>query len=373
MKVLHFYRTYFPDTQGGLEEAIRQICLSSQSYGVESRILTLSQNPDPQVVHYPEADVFRAKLDLDIASCSMGVEAFSMFRALENWADIVHFHFPWPFADVVQLLAGSPAKPRIVTYHSDIVRQRWLEKLYRPVMHKFLQGMTRIIATSPNYVESSVILQQYIEKVEIIPIGLDEATYPPLNQCIVKDVESKYGNNFVLFIGVLREYKGLHVLLEAMKGVSCPLVIAGKGPLAPQLSTQAKKLGLTNVHYAGYVSDEVKIALLHCCKALVLPSHLRSEAFGVSLLEGAMMAKPLISAEIGTGTSYVNEDGVTGLVCEPSDPSSLREAIVRVISDNVFADRMGAGARLQFEKLFTADGMGAAYTRIYDSALRASI
>src|SRR5690606_17505110 len=172
MRVLHFYRTYFPDTQGGLEEAIRQICRSTSKHGVESRVLTLSSDPSPRVIDFPEAEVWRAKLNADIASCSMGMEAFGFYRQLERWADIVHFHFPWPFADLVQMAIGKSQKPKLMTYHSDIVRQRWLAMAYGPMMRCFLGRMDRIIATSPEYAQTSRVLQHFSDKVEVIPIGL---------------------------------------------------------------------------------------------------------------------------------------------------------------------------------------------------------
>lgn len=367
MKVLHFYRTYFPDTQGGAEEVIRQICAGTKALGVESRVLTLSENPFPCVVRRPEVDVYRAKLDLDIASCSMGVEAFSLFRELSEWADIIHYHFPWPFADVARFCAHK--KPSLVTYHSDIVRQRWLGKLYKPLMHNFLRSMTAIVATSPNYVESSKVLKKYSKKISVIPIGLDEKLYPKVSTDLVRDIFKKYGDEYFLFVGVLREYKGLHILLEAMKGAPFSLLIAGKGPQEAALKRQADSLGLKNIYFLGYVSDDIKVALLSGCRGVVLPSHLRSEAFGVSLLEGAMMGKPLISTNVGTGTSFVNIDGETGLVVHPSDSSALRSAMDSFFEYSDRASGMGTNAFQRYRQYFLAETMAAKYLEVYGQIL----
>ena len=62
MRVLHVYRTYFPDTQGGLEEAIRQICASTKVHGVENRVFMLSRNPQPAIINRPEVDFTNANL-----------------------------------------------------------------------------------------------------------------------------------------------------------------------------------------------------------------------------------------------------------------------------------------------------------------------
>ncbi|HEY3699653.1 MAG TPA: glycosyltransferase, partial [Spongiibacteraceae bacterium] len=267
MKVLHFYRTYFPDTQGGLEEAIRQICASTRTHGIESRVLTLSPNPSPVVIDNPEAQVHRAQLDAEIASCSMGMQAFAMFKALADWADIIHYHFPWPFADIVKLFSGVK-KPGVVTYHSDIVRQRILGKLYTPLMASFLDSASRIVATSPNYLASSEVLKHYAEKVEVISLALDKQTYPTVSAEQLQRTEQRFGRDFFLFIGVLRDYKGLHILLEAIKNAPYRVIIVGTGPKEKSLRQLAAQLNLGNVHFAGYLDDVTKVALLQLCRAV---------------------------------------------------------------------------------------------------------
>lgn len=364
MKVLHFYRTYFPDTQGGLEEAIRQICASTRAHGIESRVLTLSPKPSPAVIDNPEAQVHRARLDAEIASCSMGVQTLAMFKKLSGWADIIHYHFPWPFADVVKLLSGVK-KPGVVTYHSDIVRQRMLGKLYAPLMKSFLGSANRIVATSPNYFASSDVLKRYAEKVEVIPLALDKQMYPVVNAKQLQRVEQRFGRDFFLFIGVLRDYKGLHILLEAIKNAPYRVIIVGTGPNEKSLRQLATQLNLSNVNFAGYLDDTTKVALLQLCRALVCPSHLRSEAFGLSLLEGAMMGKPLVSTELNTGTTYINVHNETGLVVPPADSTALKKALDFLFDNPGVAARLGRNASQRYEDIFSAHAMGAAYTALY--------
>ncbi|MEJ2613012.1 MAG: glycosyltransferase, partial [Candidatus Thiodiazotropha sp.] len=105
------------------------------------------------------------------------------------------------------------------------------------------------------------------------------------------------------------------------------------------------------------------------CRAVVFPSHLRSEAFGVTLLEGAIHSKPLISTEIGTGTSYINIDGESGFVVPPADAKSLREAMLRLAQDEALAQRMGRAARQRYETLFTGRVMGERYVGLYKRLL----
>lgn len=368
MRVLHVYRSYFPETQGGLEETIRQICLSTAAHGVESRVLCTCETIKPRVVRRNEALVYRSRRIGEIASCSLSIEVFPMFRRLLRWANVVHYHFPWPLADAMHF-TGRVGVPTVATYHSDIVRQRVLRWMYSPLMMRFLRSVDRIVCTSPNYLASSKVLKHFGDSVEVVPIGLDEGSYPSPDDALVRGTEAKYGSGFFLFIGVLRYYKCLHILLEAMRQAPYRAVIVGTGPLERELKNQSQRLGLGNVAFTGYLPDPMKVALLRRCRAVVSPSYLRAEAFGVSLVEGAMAGKPLITTEVGSGTSHVNVHGETGVVVEPRSPEAFREAMDTLHREPELAETLGAGARCRFERLFDGRLMGERYGEIYSSLL----
>jgi rhamnosyl/mannosyltransferase len=367
MRVLHFYKTYKPDSVGGVEELIGQICSGAAKRGVRSDVLTVSRNTD--TVDLGDHLHHRAKLDIEIASSAFSISAFRKFEMLARDADIIHYHFPWPFMDLVHF-ASRIRKPTVVTYHSDIVRQQALLKIYRPLRDRFLASVSRIVATSPNYVETSDVLRKYRDKIDVIPIGLDEAAYPKVTNERLDYWRERAGEKFFLFVGNLRYYKGLHVLLQALQGNEFPVVIVGAGPMEKELKKMASDLQLTKVNFVGAVDDHDKVALLTLCRALTFPSHLRSEAFGISLLEGAMFRKPLISTEIGTGTSFINVAGQTGLVVPPSDPIAFRQAMRTLWDDSALCDEMGRQGRLRFEQLFTADRMVDGYLDVYQRLSR---
>jgi len=293
------------------------------------------------------------------------VSALAGFRHLVRWADVVHYHFPWPFADVLHLL-GQVRRPSVVTYHSDIVRQKRLLRLYRPLMNRFLESVDCIVPTSPNYFATSDVLGRFSEKVEVIPIGVDDASYPTVDPALKSALKQQIGEDFFLFVGVLRYYKGLHILLDAVQDTDLPVVIVGAGPVEQELRERVVRQKLDNVCLLGRVDNEQKVALIDLSRAIVFPSYLRSEAFGVTLLEGAMYRKPLISAEIGTGTSYVNIHGKTGLVVPPADARSLREAMQSLQQDSGLARCMGVAARERYQELFTGKLMGRRYARLYE-------
>ncbi len=270
--------------------------------------------------------------------------------------DLVHF-------------CTAHGRPSVVSYHSDIVRQQSLLKLYRPLMNRFLGSVDRIMVASPNYQQSSEVLRPYAEKTVVVPYGLDAWAYPQVSAERMDYWRKRVGENFFLFVGVLRYYKGLSSLLDALHGTTFPLVVVGSGPEEQALKDQAAQLQLQNVVFLGRLDDEDKVCLLQLSLALVFPSHLRSEAFGISLLEASMLSKPMISCEIGSGTTYVNQHEITGLVVPPASPLALRSAMQRLWADRQECITFGAQARLRFEQLFTADRMWQSTLAVYQEAI----
>lgn len=360
-RVLHVFKTYLPDDFKGIERVIWQIAEGTYSLGVESTVLFLSalQSGPSSVGHH---NTFAARRDLYIASTGLSLSAFSAFARLARTHDIVHYHFPWPMMDLLELSVRH-GRPRIVTYHSDIVRQRLLGRIYAPLMHRFLGRVEHVVATSPNYVASSPVLARYAHKTSVIPIGLAEAPAPRPD--LVERWRQRVGSRFFLFVGALRYYKGLTYLVEAARLTGLPVVVAGEGEMAADLALA----GPPSVAAVGDVSEEDKLALLALSTAFIFPSHLRSEAFGVALLEAARAGRAMISCEIGTGTSYVNVDGVTGLTVAPADAGALAKAMTTLWADPGLIKAMGRAARQRYQELFTARSMAAAYERRYQSLL----
>ena len=368
MKVLHFYKTSFPETMGGVEQVIHQIAFGASKYGIETDVLSLTLEPKASTLNLNGYQVHRVPLSFQVASSGFSFSAFAAFKRLADKADIIHYHYPWPFMDMVHFLTGVK-KPTVVSYHSDIIRQQFLLKFYCPLKRKFLGNVNAIVSTSPNYFVTSDVLSQYSDKTSVKPIGLCKDSYPDAPQSLFDQWSSKLGNRFFLFVGVLRYYKGLHILIEAARGLSFPIVIVGAGPIEAALKKQAEALGVRNVIFLGAVSEVDKVALITLSFAMVFPSHLRSEAFGIALLEGAMYGKPLISSEIGTGTTFINIADETGLVVPPSDPFALRNAMQYLWDHPEQAAVMGKNAEARYWKQFTADQMVRSYVRLYQELL----
>lgn len=369
IKVLHFFKTYYPDSMGGIEQVIFQIAEGCRAEGIDSQVLYLSNRGAARSQPVANHLAHRAKLDLHLASTGFSLSALKDFTELAREADIVHYHFPWPYMDLVHFMARVN-KPSVVSYHSDIVKQKWLLKLYQPLMHRFFQSVDRVVASSPNYAAHSPVLTRFKDKVAIIPYGLDRSTYPKASAQKLAYWRARLGERFFLFVGALRYYKGLDYLLQAAKLNGLPVAIMGGGFLEGQLKQQAAELGLENVHFLGGLPDEDKAALLELCYGFVFPSHLRSESFGISLLEAAMYGKPLISCEMGSGTTFINLADQTGLVVPPRDATALAQAMQRLWDAPAMAQAMGAKALQRYEEVFTAPLMAASYAELYRSLLQ---
>ena len=316
----------------------------------------------------PEAMVVRDRSWMAPASCDIGsYAAYSTYLDLLNKADIVHYFHPWPFADVLNLFKNSD-KPALLTYISDVVRQRILGTLYTPLMLHNLRKMDVIVANCPAYVESSPMLSHpsVRDKVKIIPLGIDENSYPKNgDDSIFNRISVNVNEPYFLFLGVLRYYKGIHTLISAAKSLNAKVVIAGSGPEGKKLKKQVENLGLKNIIFAGLVTNREKMSLIRKCTALVLPSHLRSEAYGMVLVEASMMSKPMISCEIGTGTSYVNYHEETGLVVKPENVDDMHDAMQTILSNDSLAKTFGDNSRARYERLFSGPALGRAYKSVY--------
>ena len=148
---------------------------------------------------------------------------------LARKADVIHYHFPWPFMDIAHFMARVD-KPSVVTYHSDIVRQKNLLRVYSPLKRRFLRSVDTIIATSPNYLASSPVLKRFEHKTRTITYGLDKSIYPQPSAAVMDKWRERCGERFFLFVGMLRYYKGLHILLDAMADIDYPVCLLYTSP-----------------------------------------------------------------------------------------------------------------------------------------------
>lgn len=262
--------------------------------------------------------------------------------------------------------------PLVVTYHSDIVRQQRLLQLYRPLLHATLRRAQRVIATSEPYVRSSTFLRQYSDKCRVVPLSIDAERFTAVAPEAVGAVRQKHGladdQPLILTVGVLRYYKGLHILLDALRHVEGVLLVVGDGPERERLEQFAANGIAERARFAGRVGDADLPAYYAAADLFVLASHLRAEAFGIVQLEAMAAGLPVISTELGTGTSVVNQHGVTGFVVPPSDSRALARAINVLTRNDHMRQRLGQQARQRVLTHYTHDHMIDGTLAVYEEA-----
>lgn len=362
MKILHIYKSYYPYTLGGIEKFIETLCENTTALGVQNELLTTASCDE--IITDKNGVIIKNYYPVSIEkfSCPISFQLLKNFKAKVKEYDLIHFHFPWPFADLLKILF-SIKKPYIVTYHSDIIRQKIILPIYSPLMKYFLSHANKIVATSENYVKSSPILKHFPHNVSVIPIGLND--HIPFENSS-KITEKPY----FLFVGVLRQYKGLSFLIEAMRNIEhYNLMIVGDGPCYGELKILIARYHLKNVFLIGYATEEKKYELYQNAYAVVSSAHLRNEAYCYMLVEGLMFGKPLISTELNTGTSFVNIHKKTGLVVPPSNVCALKRAMNELIENKSAAAEYGINARARFQELFNADKMTASYMDAYQKII----
>ena len=372
LTVLHVYKDYYPPVIGGVEGHINLLANGLKTRGVRVNVLVSNTRAKLEIDDINGIRVIKVPQLGRFASAPLNVGFSRWLKRLGSKADIIHFHFPNPTGEFASLFAGFERKI-IVTYHSDIIRQANLGKLYLPFLKMFLENSKTIIATSPAYVQSSEVLRQYQEKCRVVPFGIDlkrfELSKSRINE--VTRIHEAYGSPLILFVGRFRYYKGLYILIEAMKAIEGTLLLIGVGPMEAALKYRVHNDGQLKgkVFFLGELSNEDVVNHLHACDVFVLPSIFRSEAFGIVLLEAMACAKPLITTELGTGTSFVNQHQETGLVVPPHDVGALAGAVNYLLDHQEIREEFGKAAQARAEKYFSLERMVEDVLHIYEDLL----
>ena len=356
MKVLHLGK-FYPPAKGGMETILALICERTAQH-VKNRVLVANTSSSTVEERHGSIEVTRVAALARIGA--VAVCPRMPFDLAREEADIIVLHEPNPMALVAYFLA-RPRGRLIVWYHSDVIRPSWRYRLfYRPFLRFALSRAVRVVVSSPALGASAPELQDFQAKCKVIPFGI-EARSPDALGAIVQragEIRRDAGQSIVLFVGRLVAYKGVGVLLEALKGLNAVALIVGEGPLRARLEEQARELDVSaHVRFLGSVDDDELAALYRACHVFVLPSVTRQEAFGVVQLEAMAAGRPVVSTDLGTGVGWVNRDGETGYVVPPRDPRALREALARLLADANLQKSMGDAAAKRIRAEFTLERM----------------
>lgn len=286
-------------------------------------------------------------------------------------ADVIHLHAPNPIAEAA-ILHTAPDRPLVVTEHCSIPPDAPFASAYRKLHAAVLDRADAFIVQSPSLLANSLLAPDQRERAHVIPSCLDRARMAPDRASARRLLATLSPTEpLVLFVGRLVDYKGVDVLLRAMVEAPGTVVIVGMGPQEHRLKAVAKRLGLAGrAHFPGVLDDATLMGLMEAADVLVLPSTDDREGFGLVLLESHLVGTPTISTELGTGTSWVNEDGRTGLVVPARDPGAIAGAIRHIADHPEEAAAWGQAARTRALREFSLEEMARRTVEVYRRATR---
>lgn len=354
MKILHIYKDYYP-VLGGIENHLRVLAegLAKRGHEVSVIVCHPQQRNDVEVIN--GVRVIRAARVRTIASTPLSFELPKLIA--QEKPDITHLQFPYPVGEVSHWLYGHGRT--VITYQSDVVRQKFIGALYKPLMRQVLRRADSLLATSPNYVVSSTELIRLGRRCLVLPLGVDVDRFAAPQRV-------KQKRPTLLFIGRHRYYKGVDDLLKAMTDVEAELIIGGDGMMRESWERLAASLNLSDkVRFIGTVPESELASLYRSADIFVLPASARSEAFGLVLLEAMAAGLPCVTTELGTGTSYVVQHNVSGLVVPARTPSALAESINHLLADESLRKRMGEAGQERARKEFTETMMVERIENVY--------
>ena len=376
LRILQVNKLYYPFT-GGIEAVVQQIAEGLQQVSI-MQVLVCNTKRQTIKEKVNGVKVTRTGCIGMLGNLPLSIRFLTEFRKQAKGKDILFFHMPFPIGDVAYWLSGSRKKNIIVWWHSDIVRQKKLLFFYKPLMNWFLKKAVRIVVATEGHIEGSDYLKPFQEKCVKIPFGvreevLKDSTDYLLQQTIKekeKEIEQTAKNRQkalqtdreeirFLFVGRLIYYKGCDVLLKAFQGIAgAKLVMVGDGPLKNQIEQKLAVYHMQEkVELKGWLRDPELFEEYRSCDVLILPSVVKSEAFGLVQIEAMAYGKPVINTRIPSGVPYVSLDKKTGLTVTPGSVEELQQAIRWMIENHRERSAMGRAARIRVEECFTRKNM----------------
>lgn len=368
IKILHLSK-YYPPYQGGIETFLYDLNNKLNQYpDCQSDILAFNHEKGAKTETINGYLVKRFACNFLIAKTPISLGYISWLIRNSNNYDILHLHYPNPFADIALLLSNFKGK-LIVHWHSDIVTQKKLELLYDPIRKLILKKASTIIVTSPTYIKGSMPLKNYNRKIEIVPLGIDTKRIGAPDNEIVTQIKSLYNNKNIIFsLGRQTYYKGFQYLIKSAKILSDDYVIliGGKGELYDQHKKYISDNFLDHkVFMVGFIDEKTLPSYYQACDIFALSSIERSEAFGVVQLEAMYFEKPIVSTAIeNSGVGWVNANNETGIVVPPRDEKALADAFT-LIANSKNKELYGKNGKKRFYNMFNINMISDMIYKIY--------
>ena len=378
---------FYPPAPGGIETHVQTLARAQAALGARVKVICINHanraGRDVTWARYGatrtveerdgEIDVTRLGRSACVARLDVVPGLPHLLRDLQySDIDVLHLHMPNP----TMLVAAASLRltiPLVITHHSDVVRQRLLRWAYRPFEKLAYSRAAAIACSSAGYADGSPLLQQHVEKLELLPMGLDLSAFAnPSLRAIehARELKRQYGEPIWLCVGRCVYYKGLSTAVNALTAVPGRLIIVGQGPLQRDLQEQARRRGVADrVIWWGYATQDELIGAYLAAKALWFPSTHRSEAFGLVQVEAMACGCPVINTQIpGSGVTWVSRNNETGLTIPVNDPHALAAAAKRLMEDRALHARLSSAAHERAMREFNQHAMAQRSLEIYERA-----
>ena len=291
--------------------------------------------------------------------------------------DVVHAQHVWTLAGIASKCCKENNIPLVITCHgTDLMgikdekerNENWGTTWANEAI-EYANTIVTISKDSNKLIEE--IIPEVKEKTLWIRNGVDSHVFFKNDKIIKKEVLSSLGidkdfENIVSFVGKLTTFKGVDILLNAIKEYEDKdtiTIIAGDGELREELEEQAKRLELKNVKFLGNQPQSKLNEIYNIAKCSCVPS--RREPFGLVAAEAMLCGTPVIATNEGGLPDFVTPD--VGILVERENPKELANAVSSIINNKVKFDSNHIAEKIK-EK-YSQDALIDEFIKVYKNAL----
>lgn len=283
-------------------------------------------------------------------------------RGIGAECDLVHVPATYPFTTPgVLRRAHALGIPSVLDFHfepaSGTAAGRLAANVYRHLGPREYGLAALTLVRSLAYAQSSPSLAGVpADRWRVVPNGIDPARFTP-------DGPARTGE-YLLYVGRLVLYKGLHVLLAALAMVRprMTLLVAGEGPMLESLQAQARHLGV-DARFLGRVPDADLPDLYRGARLTILPSVTGQESFGITLIESMACGTPVVASRL-PGVAELAGHG--GLTAEPGDADDLAASLRAALAEDCLprGHRLAAAIHAAYSWDAVTDRLEAVYREV---------
>ena len=384
LRVLQFGRFNNAEQNGGIERHLQLLCSELAELGVDITYLVAGDSLQTQTSQVETSTSSYSLVEAATLGTyfSTAASAMQVIKAVllhrQQPFDVVHLHFPNPLAHFASWVLPKKIK-RVITWHSDIIRQKRLLSMYLPFLRRVTLRADAVVAATPAHFTSSTQIPSSLPttKQHVIPYGRDfsDLALTPAATTLCTAIKARArststSGHIIFALGRHVYYKGFDVLIKAMQYIDAQLILGGDGPLKAELEQQAQDLGIAHkIVFKGSVAENELAAYFHACDVFCLPSVEQSEAFGLVQLEAMACGKPVVCTQLNNGVNVVNKAGITGFAVPVRDAAALAQALNELLNDGTLRSKLGQQAKTHAINGYSLSSMSNRHLALYHMLL----